>query len=134
MSEKNVEVVRRAIAALGDKGVDGLLAFSDPEVELITPASLASEPGTYRGRDGVRGWFDSFNDAMDGVTLEGRDYMPVGDQVLVQATLRARGRATGIETEQSAFLLCTVRDDRVTKLEGFAERDEALEAAGPDAA
>ena len=47
--------------------------------------------------------------------------------------MHARGRATGIETEQRAFLIWTLRDGRVTRLQTFADREEALEAAGLEA-
>jgi hypothetical protein len=48
-----LETVRRAHTALAEEGVEALLAFADPEFEL-TPPSIASEPDTYRGHDGVR--------------------------------------------------------------------------------
>ena len=66
MSKENVEIVRRAYAALAEEGVEAMLAFTDPQFEMTTPSSLASEPDTYRGHDGVRRWFDSFNDALEG--------------------------------------------------------------------
>jgi ketosteroid isomerase-like protein len=129
MSEENVEVLRRGYAALAKGGVDQMLELTDPEFELITPASLASEPGTFRGHDGVRAWFASFDGVMEGVQLEGRTFTAFGDRVLVETVLRARGRATGIDTEQRAFLVWTVRDGLVVRGEAFAEREDALEAA-----
>ncbi|HEY1237917.1 MAG TPA: nuclear transport factor 2 family protein [Solirubrobacterales bacterium] len=129
MSEENVEVLRRGYAALAEGGVEEMLELTDPEFELVTPASLASEPGTFRGHDGVRAWFASFDGAMEGVRLEGRTFAAFGDNVFVETVLSARGRATGIETEQTAFLVWTVRDGLVVRGEAFAEREEALEAA-----
>jgi hypothetical protein len=46
MPEENVEIARRAYAALAE-GVEAMLAFADPEFEVTTPPSLASEPDTY---------------------------------------------------------------------------------------
>jgi ketosteroid isomerase-like protein len=130
MSEENVEILRRAYAVLAEQGVEAVLAFTDPEFEGTTPASLASEPDTYRGHEGVRRFFGSFGDAMEGVYLEGVEFTSVGDKVLVETKLHARGRTTGIETEQRAFLVWTLRDGLVTGVETFAEREQALEAAG----
>jgi ketosteroid isomerase-like protein len=130
MSQENVEIVRRAYAVLAERGVEAILAFVDPQFETTTPGSLASEPGTYRGHEGVRRWFGSFGDAMDGVYFEGQDFTSVGDRVLVDTTLHARGRTTGIETEQRAFLVWTLRDGLATGVETFAERGQALEAVG----
>ena len=130
MSQENVEIVRSALAALAEQGVEAMLAFTDPQFEATTPSSLASEPDTYRGHEGVRRYFGSFGDAMDGVYLEGQEFTAVGDKVLVDTTLHARGRTTGIETEQRAFLVWTLRDGMVTGVQTFAEQGQALEAAG----
>ena len=130
MSQENVEVMRRAYAALVEQGVEAVLAFADPEFEATTPPSLASEPGTYRGHEGVRRYFSSFGDAMEGVYFEGQEFTSVGDKVLVDTKLHARGRTTGIETEQRAFLVWTLRDGLVTRVDTFAEKGQALQAAG----
>ena len=42
-----------------------------PEFEVTTPQSLASEPDTYRGHEGIRRYFDSFYEAMENVYFEG---------------------------------------------------------------
>jgi ketosteroid isomerase-like protein len=115
MSEENVETVRRAYAALAEEGVEAMLAFTDPKFEMTTPSSLATEPDTYRGHDGVRRWFDSFSDALEGVYLEGQEFRATGDQVFVVTMLRGRGRSTGIDVKQQAFLLWTLRDGLVVR-------------------
>ena len=129
MSHENVEIVRSAYAALAEEGVEAVLAFADPEFEATTPPSLATEPGTYRGHEGVRRWFGSFGGAMEGIYFEGQEFTSVGDKVLVDTTMHARGRATGIETEQRAFVVWTLREGLVTRAETFVEQGQALEAA-----
>jgi ketosteroid isomerase-like protein len=131
MSQENLEIIRGAYAALAERGVEAVLHLADPEFEATTPASLASEPDTYRGHEGARRYFGSFGDAMEGVYFEGREFTAVGDKVLVDTTLHARGRTTGIETEQRAFLVWALREGLVTGVETFAERRQALEALGP---
>ena len=128
--ERNVEIVRSAYAAMAERGLEAALAFTDPEFETTTPPSLASEPDTYRGHEGVRRYFGSFGDAMEGVYLEGREFTPVSDKVVVDTTMHARGRTTGIETAQRAFLVWTLREGLLIGLETFAEREQAVEAAG----
>jgi ketosteroid isomerase-like protein len=130
MSQENVEIMRSAYAALAEQGLEAVLVLADPEFEATTPPSLATEPGTYRGHEGVRRWFGSFGGAMEGVYFEGLEFTSVGDKVLVETKLHARGRTTGIETEQRAFLVWTLREGLVTRVETFAERGQALEAAG----
>ena len=130
MSQENVEIMRSAYAALAEGGLEAVIAVADPEFEATTPPSLASEPGTYRGHEGVRRYFGSFGDSMEGVYFEGQEFTSAGDKVLVDTTMHARGRTTGIETEQRAFLVWTLREGLVTKVETFAERGQALAAAG----
>jgi ketosteroid isomerase-like protein len=129
MSQENVEIIRRHYALLAEQGVEATLGIIHPDFEATTPASLASEPDTYRGPEGILRWFAAFGGAMEGVHLEGVEFTAIGDKVLVETKLHARGRATGIETAQRAFLVWTLADGKVTKLETFAEREPAVEAA-----
>jgi ketosteroid isomerase-like protein len=129
MSQENVEIMRRGYAVLAEQGIEAVLALADPEFEATTPPSLASEPDTYRGHEGARRWFGSFGDAMEGVYFEGQEFTSVGDKVLVDTKLHARGRTTGIETQQRAFVVWTLREGLVTRAETFVEQGQALEAA-----
>ena len=125
-----MEIVRRAYAVLAEHGVEALLSFIDPEFEVTTPSSLASEPDTYRGHDGIRRYFASFGEVMEGVYFEGQEFTAAGDKVFVDTTLHARGRTTGIAAEQRAFMVWTLRKGMAIRAEAFPERAEALEAAG----
>lgn len=130
MASSNLEIVERGFEAFNDSGIEGILPFIHPDFEATTPPELASEPDTYRGHDGVRRFFGSFGDAMEGVWLEGVEFTSLGDKVLVETKLHGRGRTTGIETAQRAFVLWTLREGLVTRAETFPERGQALEAAG----
>ena len=96
---------------------------------MNTPAALASEPGTYRGPDGVRRWWDEFYEAMEEVRLEPHEFHEVGDLVVVSFTIHARGRSTGLETEQKAVQIWHLRNGKAIRLELFGELEEALAAA-----
>jgi ketosteroid isomerase-like protein len=129
MTTENVETVRRGFEALREGGVEALLELVDPEFEVTTPPSLASEPDTYRGPEGLRRYFDSFYEAMDEIVFEPHAFEAVGDRVVAEFTLRARGRTTGLEFSQHAYQVWTLRDGTAIRLEVFAERDDALAAA-----
>jgi ketosteroid isomerase-like protein len=96
---------------------------------VTTPASLAAEPDTYRGHDGLRRYFDSFYEAMDHVHFEPHDFREIGDRVLVPFTLTARGRTTGLAFDQHAVMVWRLHDQRAVRLELFTTLDEALAAA-----
>jgi ketosteroid isomerase-like protein len=131
VSQDNVEIVRQAFEAVERDGWEALLPLIDPEFELTTPPELAMEPDTYHGHDGVRRYFESFEDAMEDIRIvpEG-EFVAAGDKVFFPFRLSARGKETGIAAEQHAFQVWTMRDGKGLRAEVFASREAALEAAG----
>jgi ketosteroid isomerase-like protein len=129
MAESNLELVRQGFEALREGDPDALEPFIHPEFEVTTPPELAAEPDTYRGLDGVRRYFASFYEAMDRVTFEAVQFIPVGDLVVVEAVLRTRGRSTGIETEQRVALIYELRDGKAYRISVYTTVDEAVALA-----
>jgi ketosteroid isomerase-like protein len=54
----------------------------------------------------------------------------VGDRVVVLQHERRRGRGSGVEVESETAVLFDLRDGLVIRLQGFMDREDALEAAG----
>jgi ketosteroid isomerase-like protein len=129
VSRENLEIVERGIEAFNDRGVEGIIPYIHPEFEATTPPNLASEPDTYRGHDGVRRWFDSFYEVMDQIRWDAHSFQQVGDRVVVEFTLRARGKTTGLEFGQEAVMVWSFRDGKGIRIELFETLDEALAAA-----
>jgi ketosteroid isomerase-like protein len=127
MSSEDVEFVRRGFEALSEGGVEALLPFIHPEFEVTTPPQFAAEPDTYRGHEGVRRYFDSFYDAMDEVRFEPSDFRDAQGRVIVPTKLIARGRTTGIETQQDVVLVWALRDGLAIRVEVYATVEAALE-------
>ena len=116
--ETDTEVIRRGFEALSGEGVEAMLEFVHPEFEMETLPGIAAEPQTYRGHDGVRHWFNSFYEVMDEVMVEPTSYEQHGPgKVLVDFRLRAKGHASGIEVEQDAKAIGTLRDGLMYRLE-----------------
>jgi ketosteroid isomerase-like protein len=125
-----IEVVRRAMAALASTGVEGMVRHVHPDFEMATPPEVAAEPGTYRGRDGVRRWFDEFYEVMDEVTLDATELEPAGEGAVVGTiTIRTRAATTGIETSLQVPVVCDVADGQIVGMRFFGSREEALAAA-----
>jgi ketosteroid isomerase-like protein len=129
VSSENLEIVQRGFDAFNDRGVEGILPFIHPEFEATTPPNLASEPDTYRGHDGIRRWFDSFDEVMDGIRWDAHGFQQAGDKVVVEFTLRARGKTTGLDFGQDAVMVWSMRDGKAIRVELFESLDEALRAA-----
>jgi ketosteroid isomerase-like protein len=130
MSVEDVEFLRTNLATLADEGYEALLPLVHPDFEMETLPGIAAEPQVYRGRDGMRRWWESFFEVMDEVRIEPTDYHDGGDgKVVLEAQLRARGKSSGIEVTQDAFLLFRVREGMLMRIDFFFTLEEALSAA-----
>lgn len=125
-----MELVKRGFDAFAREGWRALPPFLHPEFEAITSPDVAMEPDTYRGAEGVRRYFESFEDAMEDIRFvtEG-EFIDAGDKVVVPFRLAARGKETGIEVEQPAVQVWTLKDGKAVRVEVFASREQAFEAA-----
>jgi ketosteroid isomerase-like protein len=129
VADSNVDLVRRANEALNTGGFEALLPFIHPEFSVTTPPGLAAEPDTYNGPEGVRRYFESFYEAMDRVEFVPERFIGVGELTVVPVILRARGRTTGIETEQHVVQVWELKDGLAIRVLVFATLEEAIEAA-----
>lgn len=130
MSRENLEIVERGIEAFNDRGVEGIIPYIHPEFEATTPPNLASEPDTYRGHDGVRRYWESFQDAMDEIRFEAKRFWTTGEVVVVAMHITAKGKRTGIAVEQRTAGVWTIRDRKAWRIQVYASPSEALESVG----
>jgi ketosteroid isomerase-like protein len=129
MSEDNIEIVKRGFEALDAGGVDAMIDLLDPDFEATVPPELSVEPDTYRGHEGMRRYFAAF-EGLDEVRFEFVDAVTRDDKVVATMRLRARGTDTGIEVEQLAYQLWTIREGKAVRVEAFANKADAIRAAG----
>ena len=129
MSQENVEVVNKVIAAWNTRDIDRWLELTAPDVEVVFPRDVP-EPGPFHGRDELRAWAEGFMTAWDDFEAEVRQAIPVGEQVVVELCQRGHGRETGIEIEQTDWHVFSVRNGRIVRWRGYWTRAEALQAAG----
>jgi ketosteroid isomerase-like protein len=128
MSEENVEIMRAVMNAFAREDLPGFLPLMDPEIHF--EPHLAGVEGSYAGHDGVRRFFgDAFED-MEILDAQYPDIRDLGDQVLVLGTLRLKGRESGVQVENPLAIVARVREGLITYLKDYADRDQALEAAG----
>ncbi|MGA6946249.1 MAG: nuclear transport factor 2 family protein [Solirubrobacterales bacterium] len=128
MASENLEIVKRGFDAFNERGIAGIIPLIHSDFEATTPPSLASEPDTYRGPDGIRRWFDSFDEVMDEIRWEPHRFREAGHRVVVEFTLRARGKTTGLDFGQDAVMVWEIRDGMASRLDLFQSLDEALVA------
>jgi ketosteroid isomerase-like protein len=133
MSEENVEIVRRVYEAAARRDRATVLACYDPEVEWDvsrSPMARLVGEGVYHGHEGLRRFFRAYHEAWEDIEYEGADLIDADEQVVSVDTERARGRASGVETELTQYAVWTIREGKIVRAAWFGSRDEALEAAG----
>jgi ketosteroid isomerase-like protein len=127
MSQENVEVVTRAIAAINARDIDGYLACCTENVELLLPLA-GSE---YLGAVGVKRFFTDIEDIGPDFRIEVQRVQAIGDSNAI-AFLRvgATGRASGIVTGAESANVYDFIDGKISRVRIFLDRHEALKAVG----
>jgi ketosteroid isomerase-like protein len=130
MPRENVEVVRQMFEAFNSEDIELIVAFAHPELEVEIPSEVSAEPDTYRGPDGIRRYFRSFQDVMEEIRFDPERLWEAGDSVVVALRLTAKGRQTAIAVEQRTGAVWTLREGKVIRVRAYASASEALQAAG----
>jgi ketosteroid isomerase-like protein len=127
VSQENVEIVRLIFDAWlrGDMATDKL----DPEITMIESSTIPGATSAY-GIDAVRRYMASFANYWDEIRFEPQEYIDAGERVIVVARLVGRGKASGVDVNRVWAYVWTLRDGKALRMEGFANRDEALKAVG----
>jgi ketosteroid isomerase-like protein len=128
MSEKDLEIIRAGVEALNRGDVGGLEAALDPDVELV-PLRAVLDGTVYRGHEGMRRWLADIGEDWTRYELQLAALKELkSGQVLVEATMRLRGRS-GVAVDSPAAWLCELRGGRVSRIRFFADAETALAAA-----
>jgi ketosteroid isomerase-like protein len=130
MSQEDVEVVLDQYAATNERDFRRAMSYYDDDVELI-----AEEPwlraGVFKGREAVGSWFGDWFSTFDrDAQFDVKEARELEDgTVLLVAEHHARGRASGVEVHGTVIWVHRLRGGKITRVESFASREEALEAA-----
>jgi ketosteroid isomerase-like protein len=99
-----------------------------PEVELNPGILAPDQEKRYRGREGVEAFLRATTDPWDTIAVEPVEMIEgAGDRVLVVDRWRFGGR-DGMAIDETLFNLFTFRDGLIVRIDGFTDRDAALEA------
>jgi hypothetical protein len=132
VSRENVEVVRRAIDAFNRGELEALaevVDFYDPEIEYHEDPGFL-EAGVYRGPGALAAHWRQFLDAFEDYRFEIEELLDAGDDVVVLTHQLGRGKGSGIEVDMRNAWVFTLRDGKLARIRPYADRAEALAAAG----
>ncbi|MQA75891.1 MAG: DUF4440 domain-containing protein [Solirubrobacterales bacterium] len=131
MSRENVEVVRDQFAATNERDFRRAMSHYAEDVELVVHHDAFLKSGTFKGRHAVGQWFaDWFTTFEPGYHFDIEEARDLGDVVLLVATHRGRGRASGVEVRGQTGYLYGLRDGKIARVELHSGGAEAHEAAG----
>jgi ketosteroid isomerase-like protein len=130
MSQANVGLVRQALQAWNRGDLEWLLDHSAPKFEFRTVQLFPDLEPVYSGREGFTRFWNTFREAWESVLVEAERIEPIeDDRVLVLFRFHGRGR-DGVEVTLEYGQLFTLEDGMLKRVVGFADWQEALEAAG----
>jgi ketosteroid isomerase-like protein len=128
MPQENVEIVRRSFDAYARDGIDGLLRYLDPEIKWTTTGAFL-DAATYCGHLEVRRYLGLFDDFAD-LRNEPQEFIDGGEQVVVCQRISGTGKRSGAAVDLVLYGVCSLRGDKIVRIQNYAGRTEALEAAG----
>ena len=117
------EFAARVYAAINARDRAAIRAMTAPDIVFATTVEA------YRGPEALLDWMDEGDDAFDDFTIDLLEVEEVGDHVVVSMRQRGRGKASGAEVDDHITHVWTLRDGRPTRLQSFANHDDAVRYA-----
>ena len=87
-------------------------------------------PDHFEGIEGFRRLAAEMSEVWDSWEIEPVEFIENGDRVFVAHRVRARGKGSGVEVEQTYWSVWTVRDGKGVRLDLHVDRERALAGAG----
>jgi ketosteroid isomerase-like protein len=129
MSEEDVGVVRGALEAYADRGLDGMEEYWGEEINWRAIEGAPDDVGEIHGPERVRRYFQDWVDMFEGITNVAEELFDIGDgRVLAVQRAAGRARLSGAETEIRFAVVYTVRDGRIVRGREYLDRGKAIEA------
>jgi ketosteroid isomerase-like protein len=117
------EFVMRVCAAINARDRAAIRMLTGPDIVFATTVEA------YRGPEALLEWMDEGDDAFDDFSVELLAVEELGEHVVASMRQRGRGKASGAEVDDHITHVWTLRDGRATRLQSFANHDDALRCA-----
>jgi ketosteroid isomerase-like protein len=131
--EKNVQIVKSFLAALGGRDKQGLLALAAEDIEWIVPGENWPLAGTHRGHAGLEKLLQTANETVETSYPEPPEFVAQGDKVIVVGFATGRIKATSRTFEEHWVFAITVRDGKLTKVQEYVDTQALARASETDA-
>jgi ketosteroid isomerase-like protein len=130
MSERNVELTRRYIAAYNARDIEAFIACCDPSIEFHS-VWAAVGGAVYHGFDGLRSWQRDLEEAWGAeIRVEPEAYFDLGEHTLVVFVTQGRGRHSGAEVAMPVAHVVRWRNGLAVYAKSYTHREDALRDLG----
>ena len=134
--ERNVEVVKSFLAAIGRRDKQELLALSAEDIAWIIPGEDWPLAGTRHGHAGLADLLQKASEMLETSFPKPFEFVAQGDRVLVVGFARGKIKATNKPFLDDWIFAITVRDGRLTKIREYVDtqalaRASQMDASGP---
>jgi ketosteroid isomerase-like protein len=130
MAKENVQLLRRVYAEWGRGNWQSKFDFYDAGMEWGWSDEFPGLAGVYHDPAEPNARLRSWLGGWDDWRCEAEEYIARGDQVVVLTRYRGRGKGSGVPVDTKGAHVWALRDGKVVRLEIFADRANALAAAG----
>ena len=128
--QENIELVQRGFAHLRATGAPPQEIFAPDFVWDMSTFRGWPEQPTYVGIDGVRAFLADWIGAFDDWEIEFESVHAIGDKVVWVGRQRGRAKTTGAMVDMLIAQVFTIRDGIQTRMEMYADPEEAFSATG----
>ena len=129
MSQENVETMREIVEAFNERDGRRFDAFLTEDAEIV-PVRAALEGTVYSGPNAATQYCTAVDQSWDDLRWEVEEIRDGGEWVLALGRIRGKGHDTGAAIDSRAGWMAHFRSGDIAKFQTYADRAEALEAAG----
>jgi ketosteroid isomerase-like protein len=130
VSEENLDLLRRGFEHVARTGEFPPQTAHPDFVWDTTTFRGGMQPATCVGLDETNEWLAEWLAGFEGWSIEVEEVFDAEDQVVTVLRQHGKAKHGGPEVEMRFAQLWTFRDGLVARMNMYADRDEALEAAG----
>jgi uncharacterized protein len=130
--EKNVQVVKDLLAAMGSGDKQRLLSLVVEDVEWIVPGEDWPLAGTHRGHAGLADLLQKAFEMVEISYPEPPEFVAQGDRVLVVGVATGKIKATNRAFKDDWVFAITVRNGKVMKVREYIDTQALARASETD--
>ena len=131
--EKNVQIVKNFLTALGRRDKQGLLALSAEDIEWIIPGEDWPLAGTHRGHAELADVLQKAFEEVEMAYPEPPEFVTQGDRVMVVGVATGKIKATNKTFEDHWVFDITVRNGKLTNIREYIDTQALARASEMDA-